>query len=247
MKYSEDMIGDVREYLQGEVEEAREYLYDIGQEWCKVYDLQDLYNDYCWGDLASVINLFVESRLEATDYEEYFVQGGEVAETCNLEDAVWEILDDDDIVERIIECAVDGTISASDDLMDIINKGHCSWQNVDDAMRKHFHNMLESERESFKDPEYANEAHEFAKVVRLIEDAHNAFFCLLNTKFFGIAEERYADIVSILDGNPNWLMGVGITARGHIGAGITFEKGVEMYLKNDSSWFDEESDLWKTE
>ena len=62
MKYSEDMIGDVREYLQGEVEETCEYLYDIGQEWCRVYDLYDLYSDYCGGELSEVINLFVGSR-----------------------------------------------------------------------------------------------------------------------------------------------------------------------------------------
>lgn len=241
MKYSEKMIDDVREYLQGEIEETRDYLYDIGVDWCRMYDLYDLYHEYCCGELDEIINLFVSNSMEAYGYGEYFVKYGELYEAADLEDAVWEVLEDNDTVEKIIEYIADGKIDyAPDDLLEIINSGSSSWQDVDDALHTHFHNSLVSEREAFNDPLYGNSPNEFAEVCRRIEDMRSAFNCLLKTKFSNIPEERYGDIVNVLDANPNWLMGVGMVARGYMKDGIPFTKGVEMYLKVGSSWFGEE-------
>lgn len=242
MKYSEKLIDDVRDYLMdASTDETRDYLCDLGYDWCYVYDLDDLYNDYCNGQLDEVINMFVSAHMDAYDGNEYYVSSyGEVCDASELEDRIWEELEDDNLITRLIDYALSGKINASSNLLEIINNGYSSWQDVDDALHTHFHNSLVSEREAFNDPLYGNSPNEFAEVCRRIEDMRSAFNCLLKTKFSNIPEERYGDIVSVLDANPNWLMGVGMVARGYMKDGIPFTKGVEMYLKVGSSWFREE-------
>ena len=240
MNITEKLIEDVREYLCDNLDEARDYLEEMGEDWVRFYTLDELYSDYCCGNLVELIDMFCESNASASDYETYYVYVGDIRDACDIGEDVEYTFDDDYWVERLIDYAESGKVRATSNLLKIIESGNASWQDVDDALHTHFHNSLVSEREAFNDPLYGNSPNEFAEVCRRIEDMRSAFNCLLKTKFSNIPEERYADIVSVLDGNPNWLMGVGMVARGYVKDGIPFAKGVEMYLKVGSSWFREE-------
>ena len=239
MKYSEKLIDDVRDYLMdASIDETRDYLCDLGYDWCYVYDLDDLYNDYCNGQLDEVINMFVSVRMDAYDGGEYYVSYGEVCEANELEDRIWEELEDEDLIIRLIDYALSGKINASSSLLEIINSRNVTWDDVDDAVLCNFRKFCECERGALKDPEYADEPFTFAEVCGKIANVERIVNHIRSTKFGHIDESKYEKIIDALHINEQWLEQATGVAVAHMAYGISLEKGFEVYLKK--AWFEED-------
>ena len=235
MNITEKLIEDVREYLCDHLDEARDYLEEMGEDWVRFYTLDELYNDYCGGDLVELIDMFCESSASASDYEDYYVYEGDVRDACDIDEDVEYTFSDDYWVERLIDYAESGKVNASSALLQIIQRGGVSWDEVSTALQNNFDHYVEVEYGNIKNTSMPFD--EFVAKCICIVNTKCVLKYLCDTKFFGIGEERYSDVIESVNSNSAWLYQVGIVARKNAVGGVPFEKGIEIYLKQ--TWFAE--------
>lgn len=224
--YNDEMIENVREYLNEHNDVAVDCLVNIGEgDWCEVYSLYDLYNCYCGGELDDVINLFVDSGMNATSYYRYYVKDDEVNDEDDMCYDIENVLDDDDTVEMIIDDILNWNINIPDELYKM-----CKPVTLEDVKGKitDAYNSLVKRRQTMlgdvADLDY------FKTVCNSVSTLTRVYNSIIR-----IADSCSDDDVDILDGMvwenvmPHIEEYVVVFAKG----GVTVEKATEVWIKNN--------------
>ena len=224
--YNDEMIEEVREYLNDNNDVAIDCLENIGEgDWCEVYSLYDLYREYCNGELDEVINLFVDSGMNATSYYRYYVRDDEVKDEDDMCYDIEDILDDDDIVEMIIDDIVRYNVSVPDDLYNMCCPR--TLEEVKSDITNAYNGLIKHRRKMLGDVEDLDYFKTVCDSVSTLTRVYNSIIRIIDS--------CSDDDVNILDNMvwenvlPNIEGFVVVFAKG----GVTVEKAVEVWMKKN--------------
>lgn len=224
--YNEEMIENVREYLNEHNDVAVDCLVNIGGcDWCEVYSLYDLYDCYCGGELDDVINLFVDSGMNATSYYRYYVKDDEVKDEDDMCDDIEETLDDDDIVEAIIDDIVNLNVNVPDELYKMCHS--VTLEDVQREITEANNRLLNTSVDLLKNADDADWYLTVCKSVVLHDRIYNALMKITSS----CSEDDYKILIDMV-----WANVIGSLvqfATGFCKGGVTVEKAVEVWIKKN--------------
>ena len=226
--YNEEMIENVREYLNDNNDVAIDCIQSLGDgDWTNTYSLYELYQDYCNGELDEVINLFVASGEDAYAYNYYFVnQDGEVCDDDDLCYAIEEYLEDDDIIESIIEDINNWNVNVPDDLLELC-KESATLEDVQTSVSSAYRKLLQHKRNMLgevQDLDYFRDVCD--STTRLMR---------IYASIMRIAEKCSENDINILNEMvwENTIPNIEVFTCTFCKGGITIEKAVEVWLNNN--------------
>lgn len=221
--YNENLVEEVRDYLINDNDLAIECLEHLGDyDWLMIYSLDDLYNDYCGGYLDDVINLFVDSGMNATSYYRYYVRDGEVKDEDDMCYDIEEVLDDDDTVIEIIAEIDYGNINVPDDLYKMCHV--IEWDVIKDDIHAGYAKLM-NELYLATSVETFDVAVCTGSVYKRIRD------CLISTKVFKATSDDYEILKDVV-----WedvITHITNYCKDFCRGGVTIEKATEVYIMNN--------------
>lgn len=237
----EEVIDAIAEWMADNTEFSADFLREHGEDWLHVYTLDEMYRDYCGGDLADVINMFADNNVEASTWSDYFVDdNGDLHTDDEFSEVVSEmVFDDNKYAEWVLEEIEEGLIDEPQELMDIVSKYAATpwedverklWERRDDVI---LHYIGEIDKILMNGDKSTDD---FVGICNTVHDMVSMVNVLTTTRFFGIDESEYAELCELFEKTDditcnevyNMLIIVGSWACG----GVTIEKATEMYVKN---------------
>lgn len=239
----EKVIDAIAEWMADNTEFSADFLREHGEDWLHVYTLDEMYRDYCGGDLADVINMFADNNVEASTWSDYFVDdNGDLHTDDEFSEVVSEmVFDDNKYAEWVLEEIEEGLIDEPQELMDIVSKyATASWEDVasviEDERKKAYKKQLE--RCWLGGGEVCLETFVSAshEVVAITETCD----ALRDTRFFGADESEYSRIID--DFKTDNLLNVLVADSEEYVSGmhVPFRKALEVVVKNEylkGRWF----------
>ena len=224
--YNEEMIEEVREYLNDNNDVAIDCLDSIGEaDWCEVYSLYDLYSDYCNGELDEIINLFVDSGMNATSYYRYYIKDDELKDEDDMCYDIEDMLDDDDIVEQIIDKIVNLNVNVPDELYKMCHS--VSLEDVQREITEASKRLLNTSVDLLKNADDMDWYLTVCKSVVLHDRIYNALIKITAS----CSEDDYKILIDMVWANviPSLVQ----FTTGFCKGGVTVEKAVEVWMKNN--------------
>ena len=237
-KMREQMMEDVREWMQDNIEWSADFLYSHGNYWAnETYDLEDLLDDIEDGELYALVNLIIDADLGyVSDCDKFFFDcDGNLKKIDDLEDAIYEFIDvDDDIVDMLLDDIDEGLVD-DNDLMEIIKKYSLpSWDDVEYELKAVFNNFCRHSNQLMFD------GYDFVYVCKEVALASAVKDYLISTKFCNADESEYSRIIGDLDGDNLLPVLMSDTSEYIEGMHIPLEKALEIVVKNEylkGRWF----------
>ena len=240
-KTREMLMDEVIEWMGENAEFTKEFLGAHGYDWCQLYTLGELFDDYCGSDLVEIIQLFQNSNCDATDYDAYFVDdNGDLRDGYDLDSEVEDFVynNSDGIFRKVLDDLECGLID-NDELIAIYEKYAVTpwedvarklWERRDDVT---LHYVDEIDKVLMNGDKSTDD---FINICDIVHDMVAMVNVLTDTRFFGIDESEYGELCELFyktdDITCNEVYNMLNIVRSWACGGVTIEKATEMYVKN---------------
>ena len=189
--------------------------------------LYDLYRDYCNGELDEVINLFVDSGMNASSYYGYYVRDDEVKDEDDMCYDIEEILDDDDIVTQIMAEIDYGNVNVPDELYKLCHV--VEWDMIKDDIHASYSLLVKEMHADVM--AYPDDIERFERWVctgSLYKRIRN---CLISTKVFNATADDYEILKDMAW--TNVIHHIVDFCKDFCKGGVTVEKATEVWVKKN--------------